>query len=391
MKSKNIGIVHNTYLLMGGEDLVAENEYNLLKEQNLNVFFLKFQNPENTVVQFIGFLFSFFNLISFFKCINWLKKNKIEVMHVHNWFYLASPSIFWAAKFCKVPIVLTLHNYRLIYPSGVLSHDSDTYLKNLSSPFPWDAINDRVYRNSRILTFILAFTVWINKKVGTWKLIDQYIILTEQSKEIFQKSSFHIEPQKFKVKPNFVIRASERKQCVQQEHFLYVGRLSQEKGVDFLLEAFSDSTYKLKIIGDGPLQSRVEKFVANNPNVSYLGFQNREAIERELSLCSAVIFPSICSETFGLVIIEAFASSTPVIASSIGGSGSIVKDQFNGLHFEKSNLSDLRSKLKFWTSLDDSEKARYRTNAYNDYLQNYSPKTNIEQLLQIYQSTSGQN
>ena len=193
------------------------------------------------------------------------------------------------------------------------------------------------------------------------------------------------------MKPNFVTRASERKQGVQEDHFLYIGRLSQEKGVDFFLEAFSDSTYKLKIIGDGPLQSRVEKFVADNPNVSYLGFQNREVIERELSLCSAVIFPSICSETFGLVIIEAFASSTPVIASSIGGSGSIVKDRFNGLHFEKSNLHDLRSKLKLWTSLDESEKARYRTNAYNDYLQNYSPKTNIEQLLEIYESTTGTN
>lgn len=387
----HIGILHNFYLQKGGEDQVVENEIRLLRNNNFMVYFLEFRNSSKPLMQISNFVFSFFNFSSFLKCIKWIKCNKIDVLHIHNWFYEASPSVIWAAWLCKVPVIMTLHNFRLICPSGNLVHENAPFMSSLNTVFPWEAVRKGVYRNSIILTFILAFNVWINKKLGTWNLISRFIILTQHTREIIQKSRMIIEPQKFIIKPNFIFKTVKEPVNYREDHFLYVGRLSEDKGLNILLEVFSQSPHELVIIGTGPLQNKVEEFIKKNPNVSYKGFREKEAIENEMLKCSALIFPSISCETFGMVIIEAFALRTPVIASNLGGASIIVKDEYNGLHIEGLGPAAVKDKLDKWASLGAATKEKYYKNAYTSYLQYYSPEKNLEQLIKAYQSVINMN
>ena len=147
-KVRVIGILHNTYLLRGGEDQVVEDECRLLKNNGYAVKLLLYKNPPGKIAQLFVYLISPFNPFSFFKTIRWLRENNIAVLHVHNWFFTASPAIFWAARWCKVPVVATLHNYRMICPSGTLTLNGRPYDKSLSTGFSWQSVRDGVYRNS---------------------------------------------------------------------------------------------------------------------------------------------------------------------------------------------------------------------------------------------------
>ena len=384
VKKLNIGILHNTYTQKGGEDHVAESEYQLLKANGYNVFFLLFNNPGGSLKQLLIYLVSPFNVVSFIKCCRWLKRNRIDVLHVHNWFFAASPAVFWAARLCRVPVVATIHNYRMLCPSGTLIYNGNLYLSGLHNDFNPDAIKKGVYRNSRLLTAILAFTLWFNKRLGTWNIAKRYIVLTAHARELIAGSHLSSLSSKLVVKPNFV-SAGTAVNRGGNSSFLFAGRLSEEKGIRLLLEAFKGSAHQLTVIGDGPLKGEVEEFVKNNSNVRYLGFQNKASIEEELSRCSALIFPSIWYETFGLILIEAFAASTPVIASYYGSASVIVKDGYNGLHFEKAEAASLAAKLNEWAVLNEDVKAQYRSNAYSSYLQQYTPEKNLEKLAAVYQ------
>lgn len=386
IKDLNIGIIHNAYLKKGGEDQVANNEYQLLLQHHLKVHFLKFKNPEGTLNQFFTFTNFPFNIYSFVKCYRWLKKNKINILHVHNWFFKASPSILWAARLCNVTVYITLHNYRMICPSATLTFNGTPFLKSLNNGFSWEAIKLGVYRNSSFLTFNLVLCNWLNNKFGTWKLAKNYIILTEHSKTVFENSYLKNLTNRFIIKPNFVPEQKQMNLQNRGDHFLFVGRLSVDKGVNLLLTAFENSKHKLTIIGEGPLQQKVEQFVQDHKNVTFLGFQNKEIINRELNLCSALIFPSVWYETFGLIMIEAFAASTPVIAGNCSSASIIIKDGYNGLHFENSNLQKLKDTLDRWSDFDLDEKNEYKENAYRTYLQDYTAEKNFALLMEIYQS-----
>lgn len=379
-----IGIIHNSYLYRGGEDSVVEDEYRLMHNNGYNVKILKFKNPNNWLSQFIIYIISPFNVFSFFKCFFWIKKNKINVVHVHNWFYCASPSIFWAAKFQNVPVILTLHNYRLICPSATLSRSGTPYNKSLNTSFAWQGVKDAVYRDSKSITFILAFSLWINKKIGTWKIIDRYIVLTEHSKSVILNSHLSKLGEKLVVKPNFSNVADIDTTIKREDNFLFVGRLSHEKGINLLMEVFSSCSHKLSIIGDGPLVNEVSKFSEDHSNVTYLGFKSTEDINKELQKCTALIFPSIWYETFGLIITEAFSTATPVIAPNIGSASILIKHNYNGLHYELSNPEALEHQLNTWINFSEETKQKFRDQAYQSYLDYYTPERNIKLLTDIY-------
>ncbi|HEY4198831.1 MAG TPA: glycosyltransferase family 4 protein, partial [Mucilaginibacter sp.] len=176
-----------------------------------------------------------------------------------------------------------------------------------------------------------------------------------------------------------------------EKHFLFVGRLSEEKGIRLLLEAFANSPHRLRIIGDGPLKSEVEEFLKNHANVTYLGFLQKTEIETELRQSTALIFPSIWTEAFGLILIEAFAQCTSVIAPDSGSAGIIVKNNLNGLHFEIGNAADLQAKINQWARLDVAQQETYRQNAFKSYLANFTAEKNLQQLKVIYQAAVSAN
>ncbi len=194
-------LIHTCYTERGGEDAVFESENSLLAYKNVEVETLLFNNDRYVLM---NLLLAPFNIVSYYRVIEKIKQYRPDVIHVHNWHFAASPSIIWAAKRCKVPVVLTLHNYRMLCPSGILFHQGELYFDSLTGGFPWKAVQKKVYRNSAVLTFWLSVTIRLHKRLGTWSKVDHFITLTEFARQIFLQSDIGIKSEKISVKPNFV-------------------------------------------------------------------------------------------------------------------------------------------------------------------------------------------
>lgn len=379
-----VGIVHNLYLLKGGEDVMVEQEYELLRRNKVAAEVLYFKNASSKGMQVVQFLLAFYNPFSFNLISRWIDKVQPDLIHLHNWHYAASPSVVRAAKKKGIPVVHTLHNFRLLCPSGTLLHNNEISYSYRTNGFPWQAVRKRVYRSSFLQTLWLSLTVWINKINGTWQQIDKYIVLTEHARQVFRSSDI-IDDNRIAVKPNFIADIP-FDECERRDHFLYTGRLSEEKGIEILLQAFAHSGHKLRIVGDGPLRNVVETYADKYSNISYLGFKEKASIIEELRTCTALIFSSIWFEGNPLTIIEALACGTAVIASDLGAMQSMITDNYNGLHFTPGSLSDLVDKINGWQKLSSYQKNIFYTNARQSYTDNYTPAKNFEKLLSIYKS-----
>jgi glycosyltransferase involved in cell wall biosynthesis len=384
-KQMKILLIHTLYRFKGGEESVVEAETSLLKNNNHKVYSLFFENPDNPIKALVMFLISIFNPFSYYKVIKAIKKFQPDVIHLHNWCFAASPAVLLAAHIKHIPIVATLHNYRLLCPSGILFHNGKLFLYSLQQDFPWKAIKNKVYRNSVFQTFWLAFVVWLHKKIGTWDKVDKYIVLTEFSKQIYTKSKFNISPDKFVIKPNFV-NSINRTSGKRTNSFLFIGRLSEEKGIEFLLDIAAKTGFNLKIGGDGPLRDKTITYCEKHTNIQYLGNLNKQEVSQNMQECTALIFPSVWYEGMPLTIIEAFSQGLPVIASDLGAMSSMIKNGYNGLLFETGNTIELQSKLIEWQNKSQEEKDIFSKNACQTYLDNYTPEQNLSQLISVYNS-----
>ena len=376
-------LLHNKYQYAGGEDKVFESEGELLASHDHQIERVVFDNKEITTFldKILSGLMGIFNFKSANIVAKKIKEFKPDVLHVHNFVPLASPSVFFAARANRVPVILTLHNYRLICPSATLFHNNKIYEKSMRTIFPLDAILKGVYRNSIAQTAALALMTSIHNIAGTWRnKITKFIVLTEFAKSKFLESGLNISPDQLMLKPNFIIDPGNGKE-VRQDFFLYVGRLSQEKGIEVLMNAFRQSDKSIVIIGDGPMQEQVKALANERGNVRYLGFQSKQAIMDQLRRASALILPSIWYEGFPISILEAFATGTPVIGSRLGGIAEIVKDGFNGLLFDPGNKDALIETL---SKFQAGDKKVLSDNARKTYLEYYTPEKNYRTLMDIY-------
>jgi glycosyltransferase involved in cell wall biosynthesis len=376
-------VIHNRYQQKGGEDTTFEQETRLLK-QTEDIETLVFQNDAGWRGA-MQFFLSTWNIFSAYKIRRAIHRFQPDVVHVHNWHYAIGPVVVRTVYYGKIPVILTVQNFRLLCPSAALLYNNTLFLDSITSSFPWNAIFKRVYRNSFIQTFWLAFTVWIHKKMGTWNMVDRYILQTALAKSVFLSSTLGVSEEKFSIKPNFIEdpRSSPKNR---EDFFLYIGRLSEEKGIDTLLEAFKTGEHELYIGGDGPLRERVQKASAENPHIRYLGLLDKNLVLEMMCRCSALLFPSIWYEGMPLTLIEAFAVGTPVIASNLGAMSSMITDRRNGLHFSAGNATELAGKLDFWTGLTKDEKKLYSERARECFEDLYTPEKNMEQILAIYRA-----
>lgn len=343
-------IIHSKYQLRGGEDAVVEQEAALLRQEHL-VEILYFQNQSGWKGA-LQFLASIWNIKTATKVKNKIQEFQPDVVHIHNWHFALGPLVFRVINKLGIPIVHTVHNYRLLCPSGILLHQGQLFTDSLRQSFPWSAIKKKVYRSSLSQTFWLAFVVWFHKKISTWKKIDSYLCLTPFSVTLFQESNFGISEEHFSVKPNFT-SASEVKQFIEKEHhFLFVGRLSEEKGIEMLLNAFKDLPFLLKIAGDGPFKNTVVAVAKEFPSISYLGNLSSNEVNEELLKTQALVFPSIWYEGMPMTLLEALSKSTPIIASNLGAMTSMITNGYNGFHFEAGNVNSLKEVVNRFDPLE---------------------------------------
>lgn len=375
--------VHTSYRFKGGEDGVFATEQAMLAV-NHDVLPLTFANQMGLKGAW-QFLLSIYNLGASRRLEEAIDRFKPDIVHLHNFHFALGPLAIRTCKKKKIPTVVTLHNYRLLCPSAILQHQGEIFTTSLSEAFPWTAIRRKVYRNSLFQTFWLALTTWVHKKVGTWDYADRYILLTDFAKELFLKSNLRLAPDKFVVKPNFV----EDNMTISQsrgDHFLFVGRLVEEKGIRVLLDAFKGTDMQLKIAGGGSMEDEVKIACAHNPNIEYLGELNKAAVLDAMAMCTALIFPSTWYEGMPMTILEAFSLGTPVIASNIGAMQTIIANGVNGLHFAVGDSNDLQDVAGKWVTKDKTERNKFERTAYETFLDKYSKAKNEAQLVEIYES-----
>lgn len=299
-------------------------------------------------------------------------------MHVHNFFPLWSPSIFYACKSLEIPVVLTLHNYRTLCPTALLMYDGKVTEKSISDG-PWWAIPKKVYRNSLFGTLLLALMIRIHKWLGTWeKQVTTFIVLTQFAREKFSNAGFP--SNKIEIKPNFV-NIDIPLNCTKRDStFLYVGRLSEEKGIYTLsnIPEESLSGFSVKVIGNGSLDSALA-----HSSFMKMGHQNSQFVFQCMQKHLALVLPSICYEGFPMTIVEAYANGLPVIGSRIGSIGELVEHGVTGLLFEAGNPNSLAQAMQ-WALDHPQEMYQMGINARKKYEQFYTAQKNLQQLEDIY-------
>lgn len=382
-------IVHNYYQDPGGEDAVFEQETNLLaKSVTVNTINFKNHRGFKGLLQFAAYPW---NIVASRKLLQAVKKFQPDIVHIHNLHYALGPLVIRILHKRNIPIVMTLHNYRLLCPSATLYDDGKVYTKSLNQIFPWDAVKLGLYSHSRLKTFWLALTYYIHKQLNTWKKIDQYLVLSDFAKKLFISSTMELSAEKFTVKPNFVAdqlinESTKIPKPAREPHFLFVGRLTEEKGIDLLLEVFAQATYKLKIAGDGPLREKVIQATKTRSTIEYLGVLDHSAITCEMQKCSALLFPSLWYEGMPMTLIEAFSTGTPVIASRLGAMESMITHGENGLLFPPGDIDVLQQQINYWMELEGSIRDTFNEKSRKTYDMHYTPERNLKLLLSVYKN-----
>jgi glycosyltransferase involved in cell wall biosynthesis len=341
---------------------------------------LLFSNTGGTVGKILQLPF---NIGSYRATRQKIKAFKPDIVHIHNLHFAASFSIPYALKAEDIPFVTTLHNFRYICPSATLFHRNKPFTDSIRQRFPWTAVRQGVYKDSRLLTFWLAFSMSLHRRLGTLDLCSRYIVLSEHAKKLFLSCPIGLDAEKLVIKQNFC-DPSPVKGTHDNDHFLFVGRLSEEKGIATLLDAFARSAHKIRIAGDGPLKEEVIRYAGLFPNIEYVGLLEKKEVLSLLSECTALIFPSVWPEGMPMTIIEAFSCGTPVIASRLGVMESMITNGSNGLHFEAGNGTDLLNKLHRWADMNLTERAGFYENALATFDKYYTPEKNFELLSDIY-------
>lgn len=389
MKKHKVLIVHNYYQVSGGEDTVVENEKNLLLDNGHEVIMYTRHNDEIKKKNLIGKLLlpieTIFSMKTYRDVKKIIKEERIDIVHVHNTLPLVSPSVYYAAKHCNIPVVQTVHNFRLLCPGATFTRN-DKICEDCVQKSLLCAIKNKCYRNSAIQSFISTFNLWFHRLIGTYNKVDGYIALTEFNKT---KLSNIIEEEKIFIKPNFTKNLGELKgNC--GKYFLYLGRLNKVKGINFLIEAWGSINKKdLLIIGNGEEKPQIEMYIKNNNlnNVKLLGYKKRQEVKELIDNAIAIIVPSQWYEPFGMVVIEAFERGKPVIGSNLGAISSIISNGENGLLFDYNNKQDLINKIKLCCNEEFLNNSSLK--ARRSFENKYTDDINYKMLMKIYESILG--
>lgn len=380
-KKMKILLVHNYYQIPGGEDTVVANEKKMLEEYGHKVILYSRNNSEIREMSKIQKLklpiTTVFNPRTYKDIKKLIKEENIEIVHVHNTLNLISPAVYYAALSCKVSVVQTIHNFRLLCPGAAFYRDGhiceDCVQHGLKC-----AVQHGCYRESKAQTLVCVISTMLHRMTGIYGKIN-YICLTEFNKKKLLELK-QIKEDKVFVKPNFVectekfIPEEQRK-----EQFVFAGRLDKLKGIDILLEAWKqmgEKAPKLIVCGTGPMEEWCRKFSTENKiNVEFRGFVPNVEVLKIIAYSKALVLPTQWYEGFPMSIVEAFSVGTPVICSNLGNAGSIVEEGVTGRKFKADSPLGLKKAVESCKGLSENTLNKYRA-AYTSAI-NYKILTYI--------------
>lgn len=376
MKPLRIIVAHNHYQYRGGEDEVVDTEIALLEKNGHMVERYERNNHEIEEI----------NKLDLLKQTLWSNKTQKEIrklidgfepdiIHVHNTLPLISASVYWAAYEAGIPVVQTLHNFRLACPQGMFLYKGKL-CEDCLGHFPWRGVVKKCYRESMAQSAAVATMLGVHRILGTYReKITSYIALNNFCKNKFIQAG--LPEEKIFIKPNFV--DIPRVESIKRKGGLFVGRLAQEKGIVILADALTQGKLQIDVIGVGPQ----ETLLSNHKGVKFLGRQSQEQVYEKMRSAAYLVMPSIWYENFPRTLVEAFACGLPVIASDLGAMAELIQHKKTGLLFKAGSATALSEAMQ-WAADNPQEMVAMGVNARHEYENSYTANKNYGQLMAIY-------
>lgn len=378
---KKILIVHNRYLQYGGEDSVVASEMELLKSHGHEVRIYTRDNQEVAGMSKPGL---FVNSI-------WSRKTQDElrqlisefcpdIIHVHNTLPLISPVVYWVASEMKVPIVQTIHNFRLACLQAMFLRDSEV-CEDCMGKVPWRGVIHKCYRGSFSASLASAISLQAHRVIGTYRnKVNAYIALNDFCRNKLVEMG--LSKDRIFIKPNFVsISTISDNTNSRSGNPLFVGRLSKDKGVEVLVEAIkSFPDIMFDIVGVGPYDHDFHGLT----NVDMKGNLPLDEVYALMSAAPFLIMPSIWYENMPRTLVESYGCGTPVIASQIGALAELVENEKSGLLFIPGSSDDLCRAIK-WAIDHPVEMRDMGSYAREKYNREYTEEQNYAMLIDIYE------
>ena len=369
-----------------GEDAVVRNERTLLEASGIEVIPFDYNNDDIDVSTFskrvalgIDTVWSRRSYRSFRR---FLRKVQPDVVHCHNTFPVLSPSIYSACRDEAAPVVQTLHNYRLICPNALLMRGGQP-CEACVGRLPLPALRYRCYRDSVSATLPLALMIGFNRMIGLYRTgVARYIALTRFAAAKLKDGG--LPANRVMVKPNFLPEPP-LPGTGDGGYAVFVGRLTEEKGVRTLLQAWRRvHGLPLKIVGDGSLRNELESMASKDRlEVDFLGSLKHTEVLRIVGRALLQIIPSECYEGFPMVVLEAYACGTPIVASRIGSLDELVAEGETGRKFQAADPNDLAMTVTNLVHERDLLTGM-RTKCREIFENNYSAARSEELLRNIY-------
>jgi glycosyltransferase involved in cell wall biosynthesis len=378
-------LCHNYYQQPGGEDQSFAAEARLLEAHGHEVIRYTLHNDDITAMSKLGVARrTLWNNQAHAAVRRIIVRERPALMHCTNTFPLLSPAIYYAARKEGIPVVQSLRNYRLLCPGGLFLRDAQVCELCLHKAVPWPAIQHGCYRQDRAASAVVTGLLVGHRLLGTWKrAVDLYFTPSEFARRKYIEGGFS--PDTITVKPNF-IDPDPGAGSGQGGYAVFVGRLSEEKGVRTLLEAWRRlaEPVRLRVVGDGPLADQVQAAARHDSRIDWLGHRPPHEVLSILRDAFCLIVPSTWYETFGRTVMEAFACGTPVLASNLGALAELVEDRRTGLLFEPGNDNDLAAKVRLFLD-NPAGIAKMRQEARQEHEAKYTAERNYQLLMGLYE------
>ncbi len=374
-------LVHNAYQLAGGEDSVVADEAELLRRKGHEVVEMR---RNNHAVEGMGRLAlaadTLWSRDAYAEAAALLRRHRPDVVHVHNTLPLVSPSLYWACHRAGVPVVQTLHNFRLACPQAMFLREGRVCERCIGRT-PWPALQYGCYRGSRAQTGVVVAMLALHRGLGTYReKVSRYIALNQFCRAKFIEAG--LPAGRIRVKPNFADIPPPPAGAAAREGLLFVGRLAPEKGIAALAAAWAEGVPgRLRVAGVGP----DEAALAGAPGVEMLGALRPSQVLREMRAARALVLPSLWYENFPRTLVEAFGAGLPVIASRIGALAELVEPGVTGLLVEPGDARDLARALR-WADEHPAQMAEMGARARARFEALYTPDINYAQLRDIYRA-----
>ncbi len=384
-------ILHNYYQYRGGEDTYFESLVKLHGKRGHQV--ITYIKDSRVLIaslgQGIGTSLGMFCNGSVEKDISSLiKTHKPDVAHFNNINPLITADAYKACKIYGIPTVQTVHNYRMVCPKGTLFRNGKTCEVCVNKKFVYPSILYGCYHDSKLASLIFSSALYYHKNKGSFENINRYIFPSEFTRKYYI-DNLGLKKNKTTVIPYFV---DDKSKSVNnhRKYFLFAGRLSEEKGILKLLSILSNMpSHKLFVLGDGSLKYKVEKY-KKYKNIIIKGFISSERIQRYFGDAICTIIPSLWNEVLPMVMLESFATSTPVIVPKYGAFYKTVIHSKTGLFYEQYNFKDLKEKI-LW-AWDHKDKMREMgENARKEYEKKYTPEKHYQALMEVYEDAIRMN